>query len=255
MIDLKLWPKGEHDTEIHLSIPKDRKGDGAVIVFPGGGYARRAAHETYTPLFDELGVVSLYVDYRVSPDRFPLPLLDARRAVRYLRAHAAEYGIAPDKIAVMGSSAGGHLAALVSTYRDPIEGEGVDELDDIPSIPNAQILCYPVITLSEAHRHVGSARNLMGDEGDPRAKSLSPDCIADEKTPPAFIWHTSSDAAVPIANSYLYAHKLSSLGIPVELHVFPMGKHGLGVAPELPHVAQWTGLLHSWLMHMNYINE
>ena len=130
---------------------ENKKGDGAVIIFPGGGYAKRAPHEGkgYADYLTAQGISCFVLEYRVSPNRFPLPLLDARRAVRYVRANAEKYGIDPNKIAVMGSSAGGHLAAFVSTYLKPIDGEGADDLDTVDFRPNAQILCYPVIDIAE----------------------------------------------------------------------------------------------------------
>ena len=128
---------------------KDKTSDIAIVIFPGGGYGGRADHEGrgYAEFFNENGIDAFVCDYRVYPHHFPLPLLDARRAVRWVRYHADEYGINKDKILVIGSSAGGSLATLVSTYREPIEFEGVDEIDNESPFPNGQILCYPVVTL------------------------------------------------------------------------------------------------------------
>ena len=138
----------EEIPEITAYIPAEKKCNGAVVIFPGGAYRGRAAHEGkgYAEFLQSKGICAFDVAYRVSPHRFPLELLDARRAVRWVRAHAEEYGIDKNKIAVMGSSAGGHLAAMVSTYIDPIEFEGLDSVDAEDYLPNAQILCYPVIT-------------------------------------------------------------------------------------------------------------
>ncbi len=102
-------------------------------------------------------------------------------------------------------------------------------------------------TLCEEHRHKKSASNLLGERENELAAALSPDRIADEKTPPTFIWHTANDELVPVKNSLLYAERLTSLGVPVEMHVFPDGRHGLGLAEEIPYVARWSGLLKEWL--------
>ena len=243
-----LWNE-QNPTAIRFYPAEKKKGDGAVVIFAGGGYHVRAPYEEvdYALRLNEYGLNAFTVDYRVAPDRFPLPLLDARRAVRFVRANAERFGIDPHKVAVMGSSAGGHLAALVSTYREPIEGEGVDAIDEIDCIPDAEILCYPVITLSEEHRHKHSARNLLGERLDELAAALSPDRIADERTPRTFIWSTANDEIVPIKNSVQYVERLTELGVPVEFHLFPDGRHGLGLADENPHVAVWGELLRRWL--------
>ncbi len=233
-------------------LPERKTSRAAIVIFPGGGYGMRAQHEGkgYAEFFAANGITSFVVDYRVSPHRFPLPLLDARRAVRTVRAFAEEYGIDKDKIAVMGSSAGGHLAALTSTYRGVLESEDIDAIDLEDSIPNAQILCYPVICPPEPDgvAHIGSYRNLLGDdrlESDKHA--VAPSLIADESAPPAFIWHTANDGTVNVINSYRYATVLREKNVSVEMHIFPDGRHGLGLAPASPHVAQWAGLMLNWI--------
>ncbi len=248
----KLWENS--DIEIVYYRALRRATNAAVVILPGGGYTGRAAHEGegYARLFDTFGMDAFVVNYRVSPNRFPLPLLDARRAIRFVRSKAEELDIAKDKILIMGSSAGGHLAALTSTYLAPIDGEGVDMIDNEDFLPNAQILCYPVISCDESVSHAGSYKNLLGERYDEREK-FSPDLLASEKTPTAFIWHTANDAAVNVINSYRYATALRMNNIPHEVHVFPDGPHGLGLAYSNPHVAEWTQLLRRWLSFNGYI--
>ena len=257
---LNLWKKAP---AVNGEIPvleyyasKNKKSDAAVVVFPGGGYGGRAPKEGdgYALFLNSIGIDAFVCEYRVAPYRFPLPLLDARRAVRYVRFHADEYGIDPEKIAVMGSSAGGHLAALVSTYKDKIEYEDTDEIDGINPIPSATILCYPVIHHPDDECcHKGSYYNLTGDTN--AHKELSPDLLVADDTPEAFIWHTSNDNCVSVINSYLYATALRNHGINHEMHIFPDGPHGLDVAADRPHVAQWTELLKNWFIDKKWINE
>ncbi|MCD8181180.1 MAG: alpha/beta hydrolase [Firmicutes bacterium] len=227
---------------------------GAVIVFAGGAYAMRAEHEggAYAEFLNSIGVTAFVVDYRVAPYKHPAQISDAIRAVRYVRYHADEYGIDKDKIAVMGSSAGGHLAGSVSVHYDKKMYEETDEIDKTDCKPNATILCYPVIDMFE-YRHDGSRQNLIGERAlhaDKELMSLYKHVTKD--TPQAFIWHTSSDQAVPVENSLMYADALSKVQVPFEMHIYPLGSHGLGVASEVPHVAQWLNSLDNWLKLISF---
>ncbi len=235
----------------------DKKTDAAVVIFPGGGYGGRANHEGagYAEFLNLAGVDAFVVDYRVSPHRFPLELLDARRSVRFVRHNAARFGVNPDKILVMGSSAGGHLAAMLCTYTEPIDFEGLDDTDAESYMPNAQILCYPVICSPnpEGVTHEGSYENLLGKENMSFADRLSPERNVSDSTPTAFIWHTAEDGGVNVINSYRYATALKEHGVAVEMHIFPFGRHGLGTAPAFPHVSQWTELLINWMGEMKFM--
>ncbi len=221
----------------------------AVVIFPGGGYTMRAAHEGegYAKWLQSIGITSFVVDYRVAPYKHPAQISDAMRAIRYVRHNADKYGIDKNKIAVMGSSAGGHLAGSVSVHYDKKMYEPTDEIDEESCRPDAAILCYPVIDMFE-YRHDGSRQNLIGERAlysDKELMSLYNHVNAN--TPPTFIWHTSSDQTVPVENSLLYAQSLSKEQVPFELHIYPIGHHGLGCAEEVPHVAQWLKSLDNWL--------
>ena len=182
---------------------EERITDAAVLIFAGGGYTHRSVHEGegYAELLNSWGMDAFVLDYRVNPVLFPFPLLDARRAIRVIRSAATRLGLDKNKIAVMGSSAGGHLAALLSTYRDMILGEGRDSIDNEDAIPNMQILAYPVLDI-DGHR--SSFEMLMGDNVD-KHEELTPRLLATEVTPPAFIWHTSTDDVVDVNNTFRYA--------------------------------------------------
>lgn len=239
---------------------ENKKTDAVMVVLPGGGYSNRAQHEGkgYAEFLNELGMDAFVCEYRVSPHRHPLPLLDARRAVQFVRYHANEFGINPEKVGIMGSSAGGHLAASVSTlleeYDDVLTEK--DAVDNENFIPDFQVLCYPVISLVD-YGHMGSAANLTGDKNIYAKKRYELSCQNNvhEKTPEAFIWHTVTDPAVPIQNSLAYVSALREKGIASELHVFPYGGHGMGVAANDPHISQWTTLLKNWLILNEYLED
>lgn len=247
---------------IEVYEPQKRVGNSAVLIFAGGAYALRAPHEGegYARFLNEHGVLCFVVNYRVNPDMFPLPLADAQTAVQYVRANAEKYSVDKNKIAVMGSSAGGHLCALLCTYRQKVykEGGALDYIRGEDFIPNAQILCYPVIDVADENiTHKGSCVNLLGEEWKSKGKELSPHLIADEKTPMAFIWHTFNDDAVNLLNSVNYVKKLKQLGILTEFHVFPEGAHGLGLSlgesKQEKHVSTWSKLLVQWLKYVDFI--
>lgn len=254
-----LWENapGDYDAvpEITAFIPDDKKSDCAIVIFPGGGYGALCDYEggDYARFFNEQGITAFVVTYRLAPHHFPLQLLDARRSVRFVRHNAEKFGIDKNKIAVMGSSAGGHLAALVSTYRGTTEFESFDEIDREDYIPNAQILCYPVIRLfGKGLGHIGSGKNLLGEALPDMGEELSADVIADSKTPTAFIWHTSDDDCVDVRNSLYYSARLHELGIQNECHIFPHGRHGLALCSDSPYVSKWKGLMLDWLSYIGF---
>ena len=247
MKEYTLWTENK-STKIEWYEPKHKKTDAAVIIFPGGGYIKLVEYEgkDYAEYFNKKGITAFVAYYRYKPNYFPLPLLDARRAVRFVRANADMFGVDVNKIAVMGSSAGGHLCALLSTYMEKIDGEGVDELDNIDFLPNAQILCYPVISADESISHKDSYMRLLGEEYINKEK-YSPELLITENTPKAFIWHTAEDKTVPVENSCRYMAALSQKGVLCELHIFPLGRHGLALSLDNEHVSQWKRLLDNWL--------
>ena len=235
--------------EITPYIPEEKKTDCAVVIFAGGGYACRAPHEGkgYAEFLRDNGICAFDVAYRVAPDSFPAPLFDARYAVKWVRENAEKYGIDKNKIAVMGSSAGGHLAALVSTYTKPIGAAVVDNIEDY--LPNAQILCYPVIvnSVDNNYSHSGSYKNLLGEVTPEAARDVDPVLNIDSTTPQSFIWHSVLDDCVDVQNSLDYVSKLHKENIPAELHIFPDGRHGIGLAADFPQCGQWPQLLLNWL--------
>lgn len=256
-MDEKLW-KGEtpHYIESHGQpepfltpyLLKNGKTNGAVIVFPGGGYSRHSQHEAepIARMLNEAGFSAFVLHYRLSPYRHPAMLADALRAVRYVRFHAERFSIDPEKIGIIGFSAGGHLASTVIGHYDAGRTDG-DEIDKISSRPNAAALCYAVILLGD-ERHIGSKLNLLGQNPEPRIVSLlSGENNLKDDCPPIFLWHTAEDEVVHVDNSLEMAMALKEKNIPFELHVFPHGIHGLGLAKTDPNVGQWVTLFVNWL--------
>lgn len=257
--EIKLWPEGRADEngfEPYLEcFPlKTVNPVGAVIVCPGGAYRTRAPHEgiTVAQHFNQLGLHAFVVQYRVAPARFPAPQQDILRAVRLVRSMANKYNVRQDKIAVCGFSAGGHLAASSGIFFNRVNSLAGDAADQFSPRPDALILCYPVIS-SGKYANTGSFDNLLGAETDvaERAK-LSLENHIRPDTPPAFLWHTADDTSVPVENSLLFSSALRSKEIPFELHVFPSGRHGLGLATEFPDIAVWPKLCNTWLAGMNW---
>ena len=254
METVNLWEKTpglcQEIPVLEIYIPEKKTSDKAVVILPGGGYSQRAPHEGqgYAEFLNKNGITAFVCQYRVSPHKFPLPHLDARRAIRYVRFNSKKFNINENEIYVMGSSAGGHLAALTSTYYDEIEFENSDEIDRVDFKPNGQILCYPVIELlGKGVTHFGSGLNLLGEDLAYLGEDLTPSKIAGENTPKAFIWHTFNDPGVNVINSLNYAKRLREMNVSVELHIYPDGPHGLGLAENFPYVKKWSGELLQWL--------
>jgi len=265
MKSMNLWPENfsegkskdkEFVPTLDIYTLDCSEAKGAVVICPGGGYRGRAEHEgkDVALRFNKLGFHAFVVQYRVFPNRFPAPQQDIFRAIKIVRSKAEEWNVKTDKIAVCGFSAGGHLAASSGTLFDEVKFSVGDETDKYSQKPNALILCYPVISSGE-HGHAGSFNNLLGEDSEPELRekySLEKRITAE--TPPAFLWHTGEDAGVPVENSLFCCLGLRKYKIPFELHVFPEGRHGLGlgVDPEIPEIQVWPELCATWLNKMNW---
>lgn len=239
--------------------PAEHANGYAVAIFPGGGYGGLAAeHEgkEYAQWLNERGFTAMVVKYRVSTKdemgyQYPVPYLDARRAIRTLRAKAKELGI--EKVGVMGSSAGGHLASLCAThFSDTFAEETKDEIDAASCRPDFAILIYPVISMSAPLAHSGSAARLIGKNADASLqKTVSTELAVTAQTPPVFLLSTSDDR-VDCRNSLLFAAACKENNVPVSLHIFEQGGHGYGLrVGDKGDLAAWPSLLDTWLKRIS----
>ncbi|MDQ3258139.1 MAG: alpha/beta hydrolase, partial [Acidobacteriota bacterium] len=224
----------------------------AVIVCPGGGYGMHAMDHEGNQIgewFNALGVAAFVLKYRLGPRyRHPAPLQDAQRAIRYVRHHAKELGVAPDRIGIMGFSAGGHLTATAGTHFDNGDAQAADPLGRMSSRPDFLILAYPVISFTESYTHKGSRKNLLGDAPDAQlVENLSNEKQVTPQTPPTFLFHTNEDTGVPPENSVAFYLALRKAKVPAELHVYERGKHGVGLAQKDPILSTWSARLADWL--------
>lgn len=227
---------------------------GAVVVLPGGGYTHLAEHEgePVARRLNEFGIHALVLRYPVAPARHPDPLNAAARAVRVVRHHADSWNVLPQKVGILGFSAGGHLASTLATHFDAGDPASDDPVARQSSRPDAALLCYPVISFGE-YRHNGSMVNLLGEPVDETLRqSLSNETQVTAETPPCFLWHTSEDRSVPVQNSLDFARALAAVKVPFELHVFPHGGHGLGLAVDDEAVGQWSELCGRWLVGLGF---
>jgi len=225
----------------------------AMVICPGGGYARLAPHEgkDYALWLNQHGVTCFVLKYRLGSGGYhhPAMLNDAARAVRWVRAHADEFKIDPKRVGIMGSSAGGHLAATLLTHFDAGDTNAADAVERQSSRPDLGVLCYAVISLGE-FAHKGSRENLLGKNPPPDlVQLLSNERQVTTNTPPCFIWTTYEDKTVPMENSLLFAGALRKNQVPFDLHVYQKGGHGMGLAdkPPFAHPHPWAGDCLFWL--------
>jgi acetyl esterase/lipase len=199
---------------------------------------------------NSLGVTAFVLRYRHhgTGQMHPIPMQDGQRAVRTVRARAAEWNIDPSRIGVMGFSAGGHLASTLGTHFDGGDSTATDPIDHASSRPDFLILCYPVITMTADFMHKGSRDNLIGKDADPElAKSMSSELQVTRETPPTFIFQTDADKTVPAENSVAFYLALRKAGVPAELHIYQNGGHGLGFAKTTPGTDDWPARCQEWL--------
>ncbi|RPI05196.1 MAG: alpha/beta hydrolase [Ignavibacteriae bacterium] len=231
----------------------------AVIICPGGGYERlayNAAGLQIAKWFNTFGVNAFVLKYRLpnAPNlrnRQLVPLQDAQRAMRLIRAHAKQWGIVPDKIGIFGTSAGGHLAALLGTHGGDVSAIG-DPFDTAAFRPNFLILISPVIDLG-TYAHVGSRKNLLGPSASQELiREYSPYLHVTSATPPSFIVQAFNDPAVPVRNSFLFAQALLDSNVQVSYHVFPQGAHSIGLRDNPGSTALWISLCEQWMAEMGF---
>ena len=263
---IRLWPgappeaKGNTCDDIPtLTLFEPQKGSetgSAVIILPGGAYARLAGDlegREVAHWFTARGFTAFVLSYRLSSNGYllPVPLLDARRAIQALRARALDYHINPNRIVVIGFSAGGHLAALAGTQFTPGNPDADDPVDRASSRPDFLVLGYPwigAISSDTSHLSLSYCKlfNVM-DQCEALRAAYSPDLFVTKDTPPTFIYHTFTDKAVPVEQTLRFYNALVKASVTSELHIFARGAHGSGLGKGDPALEQWPNLLENWL--------
>lgn len=259
---IKLWENGapgalgttEKDTPtLTIYAPEATSGPRtAVVICPGGGYGALAPHEgrDYALWLNQRGIAAFVLRYRLGSEgyRHPRMLEDAARAVRWVRAHADDWKVDRNRVGIMGSSAGGHLASTLLTHFDAGDATATDAVEKQSSRPDFGILCYAVISMGQ-NTHQGSKNNLLGKDPAPELVTLlSNELQVTSNTPPCFVWHTWEDKAVKVENALEFARALQSHGVPFDLHIYQGGHHGIGLndKPPFAHAHPWSRDLEFW---------
>ncbi len=262
-VTLELWPNGAPGAKgdapndkpqliIYQADAKTATG-GGVVVLPGGGYGHLAmGHEGHdiAKWFNSMGVSAFICSYRHKGKGYghPAPMNDAHRAIQYVRANAKKYGVDPQKVGVIGFSAGGHLASTVATHFDKGDKDAKDPVARVSNRPDFAILCYAVIAFDEPFTHRGSQRNLLGADAPAELiKKFSNEKQVTAETPPCFLWHTREDKGVPAKNSEVFYAAMQKAGVKGELHIYDKGRHGLGLAKNVEGASKWPAACQAWL--------
>ena len=237
----------------------DRANGTAIIICPGGGYSGLSYQREgiqYAQWLSNLGVTSFILTYRVGDYGHPAPLQDVLRAVRLVRSRAAEFKVRADRIGVIGSSAGGHLAASAGTLFNHADGRTGHALDEVSARPDFLILMYAVITMNPDVGHEGSRKQLLGESPDPALVTrMSLENSVTATTPPTLLIHTQQDTLVPIENSIRFFQALTKAGVPAELLAFERGSHGLGLREGLGTSSLWPQRAEEWLRHRGLLER
>ncbi len=261
---IRLWPgdapqaKGnacEDIPTLTILAPQPGYDNGsAVVVLPGGAYVGLAANlegRQVADWFTARGFHAFILQYRLSSNGYllPIPLLDARRAVQTVRARAADYHIEPNRIAIIGFSAGGHLAALASTQFVAGKPDADDPIERVSSRPDFTVLGYPWIgAISSDTSHLSYCKLFkVMDRCEELRTAYSPDLFVTKDTPPTFWFHTFNDETVPVEQGLRYYEALVKAGVPSEGHIFANGQHGAGLGKSDAALDQWPNLLELWL--------
>jgi len=237
----------------------DRPNGSAVVLCPGGGYSILSTNREglqYAAWLSGLGITTFILKSRLQEWGHPAPLQDVLRALRLVRSRAAEFGVDPQRIGVMGSSAGGHLAASASTLFDHADGRTGAALDTVSARPDFTVLVYPVITMTDPAAHAGSRRALLGTDPGPALLALtSLEQQVTPASPPTVLLHTQGDKTVPVQNSILYYQALTRAGVPAELYLFEQGGHGIGMRDGLGNASAWPRRVEDWLRQRGLLGK
>lgn len=258
-----LWPNGapeakgtdakDKPTLIVWSPEKEKNCGAAIVVCPGGGYGGLAMDHEGKQIGEWLnshGITALICDYRHRGKGYghPAPLQDVQRAIRTARSRAKDLGFEPNKIGVLGFSAGGHLASTAVTHFDAGDEKAEDPIARVSCRPDFGVLCYAVIAFDQPFTHKGSQKNLLGDAASPDlVASLSNEKQVTKDTPPTFLWHTYEDTGVPPENSIVFYQAMLKHKVPGELHVYEKGRHGVGLGKSIPGTGDWSDACIRWL--------
>jgi acetyl esterase/lipase len=267
-----LWPDGapgalgtntDDIPTLTVYLPEKTNAIGAaMVILPGGGYAHLADHEGsgYAQWFKQLGIAGFVLKYRLGPKyHHPAMLQDVTRAMRIVRARAGEWNVDPNRVGVIGSSAGGHLASTVITHFNAGDTNASDPIERDSTRPDVAILCYPVITLHDPLAHKGSRINLLGTNAPMElVQELSNETQVTSNTPPCFIWSTDEDKTVPVENSFMFAEALRKAHVPFDFHVYQKGPHGLGLGVKSHYEDRekylpWTHDCEYWLKAQKFL--
>lgn len=244
---------------MYVFLPKKRSTSAAILVIPGGGYEQVAmGHEGFqiAEWLNAQGMPAFVLDYRVAPYQYPVEINDGRRAMRLVRAHAAEYGIDPNRLGVWGSSAGGHLASSLGTHCENVtpSDTNTDAVDQLSCKPDFMVLAYPVISMELPEAHAGSRRALLGPHPDPAlAHEYSNQFAVTADTPPTFIFATTNDPVVPVENSLDFYRALERHHVHAELHLFDYSNHGCGLCGSILPLREWPSLLRTWFIDRSFL--
>ncbi|MGL4941776.1 MAG: alpha/beta hydrolase [Thermoguttaceae bacterium] len=247
--------------KVTVWLPTEPQTKAAVVVCPGGGYGGLAMdHEgkQIAEWLNSFGVAAFVLDYRHRGKGYghPVPREDVQRAIRLVRASAAEYKIDPSKIGVLGFSAGGHLASTAATHFDLGKPDAADPIDRVSCRPDFAVLCYPVITFGDEYTHRGSRQNLLGKENEKDAalvEEYSNELRVTDATPPTFIFFTDEDTAVPPENGVLFYMALRKHKVPAEMHIFRVGRHGIGLGRDIAGSGEWSKLCETWMRNIGVV--
>ncbi|WP_445732231.1 alpha/beta hydrolase [Mariniflexile sp.] len=255
-----FWIGNVQEPAMQVYLPTKRSATGkAVIICPGGAYHHLAYDWEGTDIakwLNSKGITAFVLKYRLPESKSLIvnhqaPLQDAQRAIRLVRYNAEKWHISKDKIGIIGFSAAGHLASTLGTHYDENTIKNKDSIDSLSARPDFMILMYPVITMKAPYTHVGSKTNLLG--ANPKQDLIdfySNELHVNKNTPPTFICHSTDDDAVPVMNSIQFYQALVKEGVSVEMHIFPTGGHGFGLAVGKGYLQNWTTLLSDWLENL-----